>query len=86
MNEYDDEPTVSKCSNSVADMNSQECLGDVIFAPNDTISAQKRTNASWAAIRGAYKISKKTKQGTKGNMSGLIHRRSYADVMAAPVQ
>ena len=59
-------------------------VGDGIFTPNDTISAQKRTNSLWAAIRGAHKISKKTNQGTKGNTSGLIHRRSYADVAAAP--
>ena len=59
-------------------------VGDVIFTPNDTISAQKRTNVSWAATRGAHKISKKTNQCTKGNTSGLIHRRSYADVAAAP--
>ena len=37
VNEYDDEPTISKCSNSVADMNSQECVCDVKFAPTDTI-------------------------------------------------
>ena len=55
-------------------------VGDVIITPIDTISAQKRTNASWAAIRGAHKISKKTNQSTKGNTSGLIHRRSHADV------
>ena len=59
-------------------------VGDVIFTPNDTISAQKCTNASWAIIRGAHNISKKTNKGTKGNRSGLIHRRSYADVAAAP--
>ena len=58
-------------------------VGDVIFAPNGTISAQKRTDASWAAIRSAHRISKKTKQGTKGNTSGLIHRRLYANVAAA---
>ena len=59
-------------------------VGDVIITPIDTISAQKRTNASWAAIRGAHKISKKTDLSTKGNTSGLIHRRSYADVAATP--
>ena len=83
-NIYDGEPTISKCSNPAADVNSQECVGDVIITPNDTISAQKRTNASWAAIRGAHKISKKTNQGTKGNTSGIFHRRSYADVATAP--
>ena len=60
------------------------CVPGVIFAPNDTISAQKCTNSLWASIRGAQKISKKTKQGAKGNTSGIIHRRSYADVAAAP--
>ena len=35
-------------------------VGDIIITPIDTISAEKRTNASWAAIRGAHKISKKT--------------------------
>ena len=85
-NEYDDEPTISKCSNPASGMNSQECVGDVIITPIDMISAQKRTNASWAAIRGAHKISKKTNQGTKGNTSGLIHRRLYADVAAVPAQ
>ena len=71
-----DEPWLAVTVNTVGD-------GDVIFTPNDTISAQNRTNASWAAIRGAHKISKKTNQGTKGNTSGLLHRRSYADVAAA---
>ena len=59
-------------------------VGDVIITPIDKISAQKCTNASWTAIRGAHKISKKTNQSTKGNTSGLIHRRLYADVAAAP--
>ena len=59
-------------------------VGDAIFVPNDTISVQKRTNAMWAAIRGAHRISKKNKQGTKGNTSGLFHQRSYAKVAAAP--
>ena len=84
-NAHDDDPTISKCSNPAADVNSQECVGDVIVKANDTISAQQGTNASWAAIRGAHKISKKSKQGTKGNTNGLIHRRLYADVAAAPV-
>jgi len=83
-NEYDDEPTTSKCSNPASGMDSQECVGDVIITSNDMISTQKRTNASWAALRGAHKISKKTDQGTKEYTSGLIHRRSYADVPAAP--
>ena len=52
----------------------------MIIIPNDTISAQKHNNASWAAIGGENKISKKANQGTKGNASGLIHRRSYADI------
>ena len=59
-------------------------VGDVIITPNDMISAQKRTTTSWAVIRGTHKISKKNNQGTKGNTSGLIHRRSYVDVAAAP--
>ena len=83
VNEYNDDPKISKCSNAVTDVNSQECVGDVICTPNDTISAQKHTNASWAVIRGAHKISKKTNQGTKGNTSRLIHRRLYADVASA---
>ena len=83
-NEYDDEPTISKCSNPASDMDSRECVGDVIRTPIGMISAQKRTNALLAAIRGAHYISKKTKQGTKGNTSGRIHRRSYANVAAAP--
>ena len=62
----------------------QQRVGDMIITPIDTISAEKRTNASLATIRGAHKISKKTNQGTKENKSGLIHRRSYADVAAAP--
>ena len=62
-NEYDDEPAITKCSNPASDVDSQQCVGDVIITPNDTISAQKRT---------------------KANMSGLVHRRSYADVAAAP--
>ena len=61
-----------------------DSVGDVIFAPNDMISVQRRTNATWAIIRGAHKISKKTKQGTKANTSGLFHQRSYAEVAAAP--
>ena len=84
MNEYDDEPTISTCSDTVTDENSQECVGDVILAPNDTISVQKGTNPTRTAIWGVYNISKKTKQGTKGNTRGLFHRRSYADVVAAP--
>ena len=84
MNEYDDEPTLSKCSDTVTDGNSQECVGDVIFTPNETISVQKHTNATLAAIRGAHKIPKKTKQDTKGHTRGLFHRRLYAKVAAAP--
>ena len=83
VNEYDDEPTISKFSDTMTDGNSQECVGDVIFTPNDTISVQKRTNVMWAAIRGAHKIPKKKKQD-KGNTRGLLHRRSYAEVAAAP--
>ena len=59
-------------------------VGDVIITPNDMISAQKRTTTSWAVIRGTHKISKKTMQGTKRNMSGLLHRRLYANVAVAP--
>ena len=59
-------------------------VGDVIIIPNDAILAQKRTKALWATIRSAHKTSKKTNQGIKGNVSGLLHRRSYADVAAAP--
>ena len=59
-------------------------VGDVIITPIDTISVEKRNNASWAAFRAAHKISKKNNQSTKGNTSGLIHRRLYADVAAAP--
>ena len=59
-------------------------VGDMIITPIDAIAVEKRTNASWAACRGAHKISKKTSQSTKGNTSGLIHRHSYADVAAAP--
>ena len=59
-------------------------VGDVLITPNDMISAQTRNHALWAVIRGAHKISKKNNQGTKENTSGLIHRRSYADVAAAP--
>ena len=84
VNKYDDEPTISKFSDTVTDGNSQECVGVVIFAPNDMISVQKRTTIMWATIRGAHKISKKTKQGTEGNTSGLLHRRLYADIAAAP--
>ena len=36
----------------------EAAVGDVIFAPNDTISVQKRTYAMWAAIRGAHKKNK----------------------------
>ena len=54
VNEYDDEPTISK------------------------------TTIMWAAIKGAHKIPKKKKQGTKGNTSGIFHRRLYAEVAAAP--
>ena len=59
-------------------------VGDVIFAPNDKISAQKRTTVMWAVLRGAHTIPKKKKQGTKGNTSGLFHRRSYTNVATAP--
>ena len=59
-------------------------VDDVIITPNDTIPAKKCNNASWAAIRGAHNISRKTTQVTKGNTSGLIHWRLYADVVAAP--
>ena len=67
-------------------MQSQDAaaVGDMIIAPIDVISVEKQTNASWAAFGGAHKISKKNNQSTKGNTSGLIHRRSYADVAAAP--
>ena len=82
MNEYGDEPTINKCSNTIVDGNSQECVGNVIFTPNDKISVQKRTNVTWAASRGAHKIPKKKKQD-KGNTRGLIHQRSYAEVAAA---
>ena len=34
-------------------------VGDMIITPIDAISVEKRTNASWAAFRGAHKISKK---------------------------
>ena len=56
-----------------------------MFAPNDTVSVQKRTTAMWAASRGTNKISKKNKQGTKGNKSWLFHRRSYAEVIVRPM-
>ena len=82
MNEYGDEPTINKCSETVANGDSQECVGDVIFSPNDKISVRNRTNFAWAAIRGAHKIPKKKKQD-KGNTRGLIHQRSYAEVAAA---
>ena len=59
MNEYDDEPTISKFSDTVTDGNSQECVSDVIFAPNDTISVQKPSNIMSAAISGAHKIPRK---------------------------
>ena len=36
-------------------------VGDVIFASNDTISVQKRTNFMWATTRGTHKIPKKKK-------------------------
>ena len=29
-------------------------VGDVIFAPNDTISVEKRSNVMWATVRGAH--------------------------------
>ena len=44
VNEYDDDPTISKFADTATDGNSHECVGGVIFAPNDTISAQKRSN------------------------------------------
>ena len=74
------------CYNFLAllDVTAQMLFGAVILTPSDTISAQKRTTTAWVAIRGAHKISKKTNQGTKLNTSGLIHRRLYADVAAAP--
>ena len=84
MNEYDDEPTISKCSNTVTGVNSQKCVGDVIFAPNDTISVETRTDIMWAKIRGAHKIPRKKKQGTKESIGELFHRRSYSEVAAAP--
>ena len=34
-------------------------VGDMIITPIDTISIEKRTKASRAAVRGAHKISKK---------------------------
>ena len=82
-NEYDDEPIISKCSNPAAGVNSQECGGDVIFAPNDTISVEKRTNVMWVEIRGVHKIRRKNQQSTKGSTNGLFYRRSNADVAAA---
>ena len=74
------------CYNFLAllDVTAQMLFGAVILTPSDTISAQKRTTTAWVAIRGAHKISKKTKKSTKGNTNELIHRRSYADVTAAP--
>ena len=59
-------------------------VGDVIFAPNDTISVEKRSNVMWAVIRGAHKIPRKKKQNTKRSTSGKSHRRTYAEVAAAP--
>ena len=82
VNEYDDDPTISKFSDVSTNRNSQECFGDVIFAPNDKISVRNRTIVTWAAIRGAHKIPKKKKQ-YEGNTRGLIHQRSYAEVAAA---
>ena len=68
--------------NQCGSVRGAEGVGDVIFTPNDKISVQKRTNVTWAAIRGAHKIPKKKKQD-KGNTRGLIHQRSYAEVAAA---
>ena len=59
-------------------------VGDVILAPNDTRSVEKRLNAMWAAVRGAHKIPRKKKQGTKKGTSGQSHRRTYAEVAATP--
>ena len=82
-NEYDDKPTISKSSNPTSDVDLQESVGNVTIAPNDTISAQKRNNASRAAIGCAQKISKKNNQRNKGNMSGIVQQCSYADVAVA---
>ena len=35
--------------------------GNVIFAPNDTISAEKQSNAIWDAVRGTHSIPGKKK-------------------------
>ena len=57
-------------------------VGDMICAPNDTISVQKRSNGMWDAIRGAHKIPRKRKQSTKGSTGGLSHRRTYVEIAA----
>ena len=73
-----------KLPDIVTDGNSQECVGDVICAPNDIISVEKRTNGMWPAIRRAQKIPRKKEQCTKGSTSELFRRRSYAEVAAVP--
>ena len=59
-------------------------VGDVIFAPNDTISVEKRSNVMWAVIRGAHKIPRKKEQSTKGSTNGPSHWCIYTAVAAAP--
>ena len=58
VNEYDDEPTVSKFSNVLTDEDSQECVSDVISAPNDTLSVKKQFNSVWTVVRGAHTSTK----------------------------
>ena len=72
VNEYDDEPTISKFSDILTDGDSKESVGDVISAPNNTISVKNQSNIMWAAVRGARKILKKKKQSTKCS-SGQFH-------------
>ena len=67
--ESEDESTISKEKSKVStDRDSQECAG----------LGSKRSNGTWAAIRGAHKNVRKSKRSGGGEAP----RRSYAQVVA----
>ena len=59
-------------------------VGDVTFAPNDRMLVQKRSDVTWATIRGAHKIPRKKKQSIKGSTSVISPLHTYAEVALAP--
>ena len=65
-NGSESESTTSKENEMSADMNSQECVGDMR-------SRYRRSNVMWGAVRGAH---------NKRNNCVQSHTRTYAQVLA----